>query len=188
MEYTLEEYKRCGANVFSTVDGHKYVRSKISGEYIYLKCSLFRGTCRGTGRLNKQTNLVTPLREHNHQLEDYKTNNYHLKTKCKTLAKHSQNNLRKVFDDATRTTECESAMYRSRRKLHPKIPLTTSEFCGMLPATTLGEFDQCSVTSGVDTGVVFYSSEMSTLLAEEDNLMAHFIPYPLNSVSYGPYS
>ena len=119
------------------------------------------------------------MRDHYHQLEDYKTNIYHLKTKCKILAKHSQNNLRKVFDDATRTdpcgreisfTECESAMYRSRRTLHPKIPLTASEFCGMLPSTTLGEFHQCSVTSGVDTGVVFYSSEMSTLLAEVTNI------------------
>ena len=55
------------------------------------------------GRLNKQTNLITPLRDQNHQLEDYKTNVYHLKTKCKTLSKHSQNNLRKVFDDAMRT-------------------------------------------------------------------------------------
>ena len=26
--------------VFSTVDGHKYVRSKISEKYIYLKCAL----------------------------------------------------------------------------------------------------------------------------------------------------
>ena len=61
-------------------------------------------------------------------------------------------------------------MYRSRRTLHPKIPLTALEFCGMLPSTTLGEFHQCSVTSGVDTGVVFYSSEMSTLLAEVTNI------------------
>ena len=31
---------------------------------------------------------------------------FRLKTKCKTLAKQSQNNLRKVFDDATRTDPC----------------------------------------------------------------------------------
>ena len=179
MDYTLEEYKRYKGKVFTTVDGHKYVRSKVNEEYIYLKCALFRGSCKGTGRLNRQTNAITPLHNHNHPLADYKTDIYRLKTKCKTLAKQSQNNLRKVFDDATRIdpsareisfTECESAMYRSRRTLQPKIPLTASEFCGMLPTTALGEFHQCSVTSGTDTGVVFFSKEMSTLLAEVTNI------------------
>ena len=75
------------------------MRSKISEEYIYLKCALFRVSCKGTGRLNKQTNLITPLHNHNHQLEDYKTDIFRLKTKCKTLTKQSQNNLRKVFDE-----------------------------------------------------------------------------------------
>ena len=85
--------------------------------------------------------------------------------KCKTLAKHSQNNLGNVFDNATRTDpcprlvsfdECETAMYSSRRTLYPKIPLTATEFCGMLPTTTFGEFHQCSVTFCTDVGVVFF--------------------------------
>ena len=135
MDYTLEEYKRFKGKVFTTVDGHKYVRSKVNEEYIYLKCDLFRGSCKGTGRLNRQTNAITPLHNHNHPLADYRTDIYRLKTKCKTLAKQSQNNLRKVVDDATRIdpsareisfTECESAMYRSRRTLQTKIPLTAN--------------------------------------------------------------
>ena len=191
MEYTLEEYKRCKGKVFSIVDGHKYVRSKISEEYIYLKCALFRVSCKGTGKLNKQTNLITPLHNHNHQLEDYKTDIFRLKTKCKTLAKQSQNNLRKVFDDATRTDpsarevsfrECESAMYRSRRTLHPKIPLSASEFCGLLPSTTLGEFHQCSVISETEIGVVFFSNEMSTLLAEVTNIQFDGTFYTVPSI------
>ena len=50
--------------------------------------------------------------------------------------------------------------------LQPKISLSAFEFCGMLSATTFGEFHQCSVTSGTDTGVVFFSNEMSTLLSD----------------------
>ena len=37
---TLEEYKRCKGKVFSTVDGHIYVRSKISEENFYLELYL----------------------------------------------------------------------------------------------------------------------------------------------------
>ena len=198
MEYTLDEYKRFMGKVFSTVDGHKYVRSKISEKYIYLKCGLFRDGCKGTGKLNNETNLITPLHTHNHQFEGYKSHVYQLKTKWKTIAKHSQTNLRKVFDDVTRTdpcareisfTECESAMYRARRMLQPKIPLSAFEFCGMLSTTTFGGFHQCSVTSGTDTGVVFFSNEMSTLLSDVNNIQfdGTFFTVPTNSLSYGPY-
>ena len=51
---------------------------------------------------------------------------------------------------------------RLRRTLLPKIPLSPSEFCGLLPSTTLGEFQQCSVMSETEIGVVFFSNEMST--------------------------
>ena len=120
--YSSEEKKRCRGNVFPIVNGYKYVRSMISKEYIYLKCARFRISCKGTRRLNKQTNLISPLYNHNHQLEDNKTNIFQLKAKCKTLAKQSQNNLSKVFDDAARIDpyereiyfrDYESAMYRS---------------------------------------------------------------------------
>ena len=49
--------------------------------------------------------------------------------------------LREVFDDATRNDicargisfpECESSMYRARRKTQPKVLLTPSEFVDML--------------------------------------------------------
>ena len=172
MEYTLDEHKRFMGKVFSTVDGRKYVRSKISEKYIYLKFALFMDGCKGTEKLNNETNLITPL--HNH-----KSDVYQLKTKCKTVAKHSETNLRKVFDDVARTdscpreilfTECESAMYRARRMLQPKIPLNAFEFCEMLSTTTLGEFHQCSIISGTDTGVVFFFNEISSLLSDVTNI------------------
>ena len=36
MEFISEEYKRC-------TDGYKYVQSKVTEKYIYLKCAIFRG-------------------------------------------------------------------------------------------------------------------------------------------------
>ena len=41
MEYTLQEYKRSTGKVFTTTDGHKYIKSKITGDCIYLRCGFF---------------------------------------------------------------------------------------------------------------------------------------------------
>ena len=85
----------------------------------------------------------------------------------------SQDNLRQVFDETTRidpracevsVTECESALYRSRRKLQLKIPLGASEFCEMISTTSFGKFYQFSVTCGTDTAAIFFSEEMNILL------------------------
>ena len=34
MEYTLDEYKRSVGRVFTTQDGNKYIKSKITGNFI----------------------------------------------------------------------------------------------------------------------------------------------------------
>ena len=180
MEYTLQEYKRREGKVFTTSDGHKYIRSKITEKYLYLKCALFRqNDCKGTGRLNRETNLITPLTHHHHSNEDYQSNIFDLKAKCKTLAKHTQTNLRKVFDDATRTdpsahdvsfAECEAAMYRARRTLQPKIPQSASEFSEMLSSTHLGTYHKFTVTCDGQTGVFFFSDQMKTFMAEVTNI------------------
>ena len=180
MEYTLQEYKRREGKVFTTSDGHKYIRSKITEKYLYLKCALFRqNDCKGTGRLNRETNLITPLTQHHHSNEDYQSNIFDLKAKCKTLAKHTQTNLRKVFDDATRTdpsahdvsfAECEAAMYRARRTLQPKIPQSASEFSEMLSSTHLGTYHKFTVTCDGQTGVVLFSDQMKTFMAEVTNI------------------
>ena len=169
MEFTTDEYKRTVGKVFTTSDGNKYIQSKLKGNYIYLRCVLFRNTCKGTSKLNRDTNLITPLKGHNHDL----------KTKCKTLAKNSQTTLRKVFDDATRNSpfacetsfpQCELTMYRARKTVEPKIPLNASEFVDMIHTTTFGKYFKFSVTSGDQTGVVFFSEQMAGLLSEVTNL------------------
>ena len=49
MEHILNEYKRREGKVFPTSDEHKYIRSKITEKYFYLKCSLFKqNNCKGT--------------------------------------------------------------------------------------------------------------------------------------------
>ena len=52
--------------------------------------------------------------------------------------------------------ECESSMYRARRKTQPKVPLTPSEFVDMLPTTSFGVHFKFSVRIGEQTGVVFF--------------------------------
>ena len=92
------------------------------------------------------------MKEHNHAVDAYKTDIYKLKTKCKRVA---TTGLREVFDEVTRNdlcareisfAECESSMYRARRQIQPKIPLTATEFVEMLSTTSLS--------------VVFFSDEM----------------------------
>ena len=181
MEYTLQEYKRSTGKVFTTTDGHKYIKSKITGSYIYLRCVFFKSMkCKATCKLNRDTNLINPLlAQHNHSDAEYDTHVYELKTKCKTISKSSQSNLRQIFNDVTRNDpsacdisfpQCESSMYRARRKLQPIIPLTASEFCDLLPTTTFGDYYKFSVRCGNDIGVVFYSEQMSTLLSEITNI------------------
>ena len=141
MEFISEEYKRCIGNVVTTTDGYKYVQPKVTEKYIYLKCAIFRGGCKGSGKINLIRNLITPMKEHNHSVDDYKSDIFKLKTKCKTMAKQVETTgLREVFDDVTRNdicargisfAECESSMYRARRKTQPKVPLTPSEFVDM---------------------------------------------------------
>ena len=83
-----------------------------------------------TGKLNRESNIIFPLNPHNHNVDEYKSDIHELKNKCKKVAKDSQSNLRKIFDDTTRTdpsacdvsfTEIESSMYQARRILQPKF-------------------------------------------------------------------
>ena len=148
MEYKVEEFKRITGRIYGTSDGHKYFQSKIMEKYIYLRCALFKSArCKATAKLNRESNMIFPLNPHNHNVDEYNSDVHKLKNKCKKVAKHSQSNLRKIFDDTTRSdpsacevsfTEIESSMYRARRMLQPKIPLTASEFCDMLPGTNFG--------------------------------------------------
>ena len=179
MEYTVDEYKRSVGRVLTTQNGNKYIKSKITGNLMYLRCVLFRDGCKGTSKLNLETNLITSIHSHNHNVEKYKTEVYELEAKCKTMARKSQTSLRRIFDDVTRHdpcasdvsfNECESSLYRARRKLHPKIPLSAPEFVEMLPTTTLGKYYKYSVTRSEQTAVIFYSEQMQTTLNEVTNI------------------
>ena len=143
--------------VITTADGHNYVHSKMTDDYIYLKCGIFRTDCKETCKLNRIRSLITPMKQYNHSVEDYKADSFRLKTKCKTIAGQFQTNLRKVFDDATRNepcaadisfVECESSMYRARRTLQPKTTLTANKFFDMLMTSTFADNLKFSVTRG----------------------------------------
>ena len=185
--------------VFTTADGNKYVQSKITENYIYLKCAIYRSGCKGTGKLNRTRNLITRMQLHNHEVLDYKSDVNQLKTMCKTVAKQVQSSsLRQVFDDATRNNpcarditfaECESAMYRARKTIQTKVPQSVIEFIDMLGSAPLGVHYKFHVTSENQTAVVFFSYEIKDLLTEATtyNLMELFIQFPFYSISYGQY-
>ena len=198
MEFTVQEYKRSVGKVLTTSDGHNYVYSKITQDYIYLKCALFRSGCKGTSKLNRSRNVITQMNLHNHSVEEYKTEVDPLKTRCKTLAKYSQTNLREVFDDTTRNdpyaadisfVKCELSMYRARRTLQPKIPFTATEFCDMLVTSTFKDYYKFSVTQGGQTAVIFYSDEMINFSVRRrtSSLMVPFRLSPFSLFNYGPY-
>ena len=88
--------------------------------------------------------------------------------------------LRQVFNDVTRSdpstshisfNECESAMFRSRRLLQPRIPRTTLEFCEILPTFT--EFAvnlKPTVILGDLIGVIFFSDKIYEIAADISNI------------------
>ena len=60
MEYRLEDYRRHNGRIFQTPDGHKYCKSKVRNNNVYLRCVLFRNGCKATAKLNLVSNLITP--------------------------------------------------------------------------------------------------------------------------------
>ena len=91
MECTFDEYTRSMGRIYTTADGNKYINpNSYIVVHIYLRCVLFRIGCKGTS-------LITPLRQHNHNIEAYQTDIYRLKILCKTRVKNTQTNLRKCL-------------------------------------------------------------------------------------------
>ena len=150
MEYTRGEYKSKRGNVYKTTDGDKYTLSKDSERVSYLKCILFREACRSTAKLNKVTNMITLSAPHNHPNDNYHTDKFALRAKCKMAAKSCPTSLRDVFNDTTRHEEsalqisfknCESMMYRARLELQPKIPMCALDFSTIIKkCPTLNQF------------------------------------------------
>ena len=147
MEYKIEEYRRKGGKIAFTPDGHKYfLNNRPTTTYINLKCVLIRKGCKGSAKLILDVNLLFPKSEHNHDVEEYKASIFALKAKCRKRANSCRDNLREIFNDVTRADpaahlitfkECESLMYRAKCASQPKIPMSVSEFCEMLPTTAL---------------------------------------------------
>ena len=155
------------------------MKCKVKENKAYLKCVLFRNGCKATAKLDMQTNLITALAKHNHTLVAYNSAANELKSKCKIIAQNSHDNLRKIFNDVTREhpsasevsfPECESAMYRSRRMLQPKIPTNAVEFSEMLATTSFGKFFRCSVSINNQTAMIFFSDKVQNILPQISNI------------------
>ena len=179
MEYKFDYYRRHTGKVFTTTDEHKYLKCKVKENKAYLKCVLFRNGCKAIAKLDMQTNLITALAKHNYTLVAYNSAANELKSKCKIIAQNSHDNLRKIFNDVTREhpsasevsfPECESAMYRSRRMLQPKIPTSAVEFSEMLDTTSFGKFFRCSVSINNQTAMIFFSDKVQNILPQISNI------------------
>ena len=175
MEYQLETYRRQSGQVLTTTDEHKYVKRKVTETNLYLKSPLFRDGCKATAKLNKELNLMTPINIHNHDLTMYKAETFRLKAKCMAIARTSHDPSREFFDDATREdtaatsisfSECESTMYRSKRRSHPKIPETAIEFSEILPDTSFGMFYKGSGSINQHSAHIFFSARMVEMISQ----------------------
>ena len=88
MEYTIDEYKRSFGKIFTSYYEHKYIQSKPTDKYIFLKCAIFRTGCKGTRRIKRETNLITPLRDLNHTVNDYMSDIFNLNLNANPLLNH----------------------------------------------------------------------------------------------------
>ena len=140
---------------------------------------LYRKSCKGSAKLAKATNLIYPKSEHNHPIQDYHTEAYAIKTKCKRIAQTSQHNLRQIFNDITRSDpsasqvtfkECESSMFRSRKILQPMIPQSAAEFCEVLPTTTFAVNLKATINVDGRVAVIFFSDKLYDFLADITNI------------------
>ena len=175
MEYYLDEYQRKGGKVFVTSDGFKYFSNRTNFNCVHLRCVLFKKGCKGTAKLNTDMNLIYPKSEHNHQIEDYKSETFALKFKCRKMATNSQSNLREIFNEVTRFDPsahlvtfkgCESMMFRARRAIQPTIPQTSIEFCDQLPTTNFAIHLKAIVILHERIAVGFFSDKIYDILGD----------------------
>ena len=175
MEYNTEEYQRGGGKPITTSDGYKYFSNRKKSDCVYLKCVLFRNGCKGSAKLNTQINLVYPKSLHNHEVDAYNSEVFALKSRCRTRAKSSRDNLRYLFNDTTRADpsahkvtykECESLMFRARRTSQPIIPKSAIEFCDLLPTTNFALNLKATITLSDRIAVIFFSEKIHIMIGD----------------------
>ena len=193
MEYQLGIYVRSNGKILTSSDGFKYVKYKVKGNHVYLRCVLSKKGCKGTSKLDIERDLIYPNSIHNHPIQAYNSEIYELKNHCKKIARGSQNSLRKIFNDETRThpfaceisfNECVSAMYRARRKSQPMVPLNAVEFSEMQPGSEFTTHHKFTISVGVEIAVVFYSEPMANALSEINRLQFDGTFYTVPSQFY----
>ena len=140
-----------------------------------MKCAIFRSDCKWTAKLNGETNLITPLHEHDHDVEDYKSDIFNLKTKCKQSLWKVKQILDKFFMIPLELIHAlvklpllsvnqQCIVLDERRSL--KFTYQHLNSVKWYLSTTSGKFYQCSVSCSGETGAIFFSENMMSLLAQ----------------------
>ena len=112
MEYSCNIYKHKRGCIYTTSDGFKYSKIRRYNNVTFLRCVLHRTfiRCHGTAKLDEFTNVIHPNHPNNHQISEYHTELYELKSKCKSAARKSQGRLSKVFRECTRNEPAASLL------------------------------------------------------------------------------
>ncbi|KAI6654473.1 hypothetical protein LOD99_869 [Oopsacas minuta] len=180
MDYDCGNHKHKRGTIFTTPDGFKYTQHKARPGVIYLRRVLHQKVkCKGSAKLNSESNTIYPLKHHNHLVSDYNTEVLVLKSKCVSAARSSRERLSKVFKDVVRDDPSaidipyktlESAMYRARREIEPPIPKGVTEFCQLIVSSDFGIYYKGEVQVGCETGVIFFSDKIKISLSEVDHI------------------
>ena len=94
---------------------------------------------------------------------------------CTILTRFPQ----KIFNDVARDdpvatevsfSQCESSMYRSRRRSQPKIPSNAIQLSDMLPTTTFGNFHKRTVSLDGQTALIFFSDKIVDLMPQMNDI------------------
>ena len=94
-------------------------------------------SCPCIGRIDKATYLMNLTRIHNHDTASYNDKKIMLSNSIKRKAEVSTANLREIFNETCRESDgassvtfrsLGSSMYKRRRTLQPKLPVSVQEF------------------------------------------------------------
>ena len=164
MEYSVIEGKQLNSKNYES-EGFRYVKARECEGSIYIKCALFRtNSCPCIGRIDKATNLMNLTHIHNHDTASYNDKRIILSNSIKRKAEVSTANLREIFNETCRESDgassvtfrsLGSSMYKRRRTLQPKLPVSVQEFDILLQESQYFDYHLQTVIDADQMAFVF---------------------------------
>ena len=175
MEYSVIEGKKLNSKNYES-EGFRYVKTRECEGSIYIKCALFRtNSCPCIGRIDKATNLMNLTHIHNHDTASYNDTKIILSNSIKRKAEVSTASLREIFNETCRESDgassvtfrsLGSSMYKRRRTLQPKLPVSVQEFDILLKESQYFDYHLQTVIDADQMAFVFGSNHMIDMLKD----------------------